>query len=205
MRSAKGSFLRNQQGMLFGLDARLALGIFAVLSLVAGYVAWGRIETAREGRLYKELNDIAYALTQYQTDLGTFFVLTLDKDIDGTDSHEDIEALWDIAKIKPGFQSSWHGPYLPRHSRFLPGYGPLSVLYATGDRKNTCTTDSDCYVWLVLEQVPAAQWDAFNRAVDEGGGSYHEPLNAEIAVRRVQADAMTDPRMLFYRTVARAR
>jgi type II secretory pathway pseudopilin PulG len=193
----------SQRGALFGMDARLALAIFTLLGLVVGYLAFGRIATARQAALLSQLQSISEALAAYQTDMGTFYLFTLDKDANDTDSTGDIAALWDNSHLKPGFKPHWNGPYLHRASRKMPPYGVLTLFYATGDRKDYCSTTSDCYVWLSLSSVPAETWKEINRITDEGGGNYQEPAGEDIARGLVQSDADTDPRALYYRTVAR--
>ncbi len=140
------------------------------------------------------------ALRGYQTDMGTFFLFTLDRDENDTGA-SDLEALWDKQHIKRGFQEHWNGPYIHRDTRKHRDYGMFSTIYAQGDRKDLCTTDSDCFVWLTLSNVPADVWNDINRMVDEGGGAYHE--DDPIAQGRVHADGVGENRILFYRSVAR--
>lgn len=195
--------LNPQSGALFGLDARLAIGVFALLAVIAGYVAFGRVNTARDTALLADLQAFEQAIGEYQTDMGTFYLFTLNKQADDSGGAHDLEALWDIDKVLPGFQPHWHGPYLHRESRKHRQFGRFSVFYAQGDRINYCSTDSDCFVWLTLSDVPADKWATVNRLIDEGGGAYHEKPGEEGKVGRVQSDGETDPRMLIYRTVGR--
>ncbi|RYG58082.1 MAG: hypothetical protein EON60_13795, partial [Alphaproteobacteria bacterium] len=80
---------------MFGLDARLAMMIFAIMATVAGYVAYGRIGMARNAALIGEIEAMTDALQAYQVDMGTFYLFTLDKPVDDETSLEDITALWD--------------------------------------------------------------------------------------------------------------
>ncbi|MCP5404882.1 MAG: hypothetical protein H6922_01470 [Pseudomonadaceae bacterium] len=191
-----------QSGALFGLDARLALAIFAILTVMAGYVAYGRIGLAKTAALVSELQSINQALAAYQTDMGTFYLFTLDKAPDDTGA-TDLEALWDKSKLLPGFQHLWNGPYLHRETRQHPYFGRFTIFYGQSDRQTTCTIDSDCYVWLALTKVPANVWDDINKALDEDGGKQPEPADARTTSGLIQADAATDPRTLIYRTVSR--
>lgn len=195
--------IHSQRGAMFGLDARLALGIFALLAMVAGSVAYWRIGAAQQARLFAELETIHQALQGYQADMGTFFVFTLNKDEADADNTDDITALWDITKVKSGFQNNWRGPYVQRHSRTIPGYGPVTVLYATEDRKGFCETDTTCYVWLVVPNVKAEEWQQLNKIVDEGGGTAPEPRGQDVSMGRLQADAPNAIRQLYFRTISR--
>lgn len=191
----------SQSGAMFGLDARLAMMIFAILAMVAGFVAFGRIATAKQAALISEIDGITDALRSYQVDMGTFYLFTLDKPVDDSSSLEDITALWNPKMVKQGFRTSWHGPYTTFETRRHRTYGSWSIFYAQGDRKNYCTTDSDCYVWLSLSSVPAKVWDQINAYYDEASGSIKE--NEAISAGRIQADTMADPRTLLVRTIER--
>ena len=197
---------RGQCGALFGLDARIALMIFGILALVTGYVAFGRIEIARQAALVGELQAFDMAFLQYQKDMGTFYMFTLDKAADDNDSSEDLTALWDKTKVKSGFQARWNGPYLSRETRKSKEYGLFSLFYAQADRLNYCAVESECAIWLSLANVPAKRWEEVNRIIDEGGGKYPEgEAGDEITKGRVQADGASDPRMLFFRIDGRAK
>ncbi|TKW61573.1 MAG: hypothetical protein DI628_02815 [Blastochloris viridis] len=193
----------SQRGAMFGLDARLAMVVFAVMATVAGFVAYGRIGIAKNAALIREIESYEYALNQYQTDMGTFYLFTLDKPVDDTSSLEDLTALWNKSMVKPGFQQHWHGPYLNIESRRHRTYGNWSLFYADDNRGNYCSTDSRCFVWLSLGRVPAKIWDEINSYYDERGGSEKE-MNP-MANGKIQADGATDPRTLIIRTVERPR
>jgi len=196
-------YLGTQGGAMFGLDARLAMMIFAIMATVAGYVAFGRIGMAKTAALAGEVEAMTQAMQQYQTDMGTFYLFTLDKPVDDDSSLEDITALWNPKMVKEGFRNRWHGPYVTFESRKHRIYGNWSIFYAQGDRKNYCTTDSDCFIWLSLSGVPKKTWDEVNAYYDEAGGSLKEGKGEDIAGGRVQADAPTDPRTLIVKTIER--
>ncbi len=193
----------SQRGALFGLDARIALGIFAVMAVIATVVAYGRITTAKQVALVAELTAIDNALLNYQTDMGTFFLFTLNKEPDDTSSLDDITALWNPEMVKEGFRKNWNGPYLMRETRRSREFGNYSFFYAQPDRKNYCTTTSACHVWVSLTGVPAEMWDKVNTIFDEAGGKQREEKGETLSTGRVQADAATSPRALFFRGIAR--
>lgn len=187
---------------MFGLDARIALGVFGLLSLITGYLAFGRIQTAKDTKLLHEIQSIEQALKGYQADMGTFYLFTLNKN-DNEDGLKDLEALWDKDRVLSGFQKHWNGPYLHMTTRKHREFGSFSLLYAQGDRKNLCTTDSDCYIWLALTDVPDSMWREMNRMIDEAQGKQPERGAAAVSEGRLQADEQSDVRTLFYRTIAR--
>lgn len=192
-----------QSGAMFGLDARIAMMVFSILAVVAGYVAFGRIGMARTAALVGEVEAITQALANYQGDMGTFYLFTLNKPDDDSSSLEDITALWNPEMVKQGFRPRWNGPYVTFESRKHRTFGNWSVFYAQSDRKNYCTTDSDCFIWLSLSKVPAKAWMEVNRYMDEAGGSVREVPSERISTGRIQADGNTDPRTLLVRTIER--
>lgn len=203
MLPAKSGILLNQNGAMFGLDARIAMAIFSALIVVVGYVGFGRIQTARQAALVADVDAIENALTNYQADLGTFYMFTLEKSYDTGDTTEDITALWDKSKVKQGFQGRWNGPYLHRTSRARPPYGLFSVSYATEDRDTECTSQTKCYVWLSLTKVPAEVWGAVDNYYDDTGSQTPETETARIRTGKVQADTEGQTRTLYVRTVSR--
>lgn len=194
-------FLRNQSGAMFGLDARIALGIFAILAVVASVVAYGRIASAKQAVLLSDLQAIEDAMQAYQADMGTFYLFTIRSE-EGAEGIHDLEALWDKERVLPGFQPHWNGPYLHRNSRQYQQFGRFTLLYAQKDRKSYCSTDSECFIWLALPKVPAKTWEEVNATYDETRDK-KETTGEDISNGRVQADALTDPRMLLIRTISR--
>ena len=191
--------LNNQRGALFGLDARVAMVIFAALSVVAGYTAFGKINRAKDARLLKELYAIENALDSYQTDMGTFFIFTLDED---DDTKEDLSVLWDKTRIKQGFKRHWNGPYLNVGSTQSQLFGKWSLTYGQEEYDQYCSTSSRCFVWLNLTGVPKETWKKVNTFVDEANGK--EPEGGDkIRLGRIQASHELDPLTLYYRTIER--
>lgn len=185
-----------QRGALFGLDARLALVVFGVVVLIAGYTAFGRLTTAKETALIGELQGLEQALTHYQADMGTFFPFTLNKGVDDPESAEDLAALWDQSRLLPGFQARWNGPYVARETLKSRTYGSYGLFYAQANRE-PCTEAIDCKLWLSLSRVPAAEWASVNQLLDEGGGKYPEKAEETTTAGRVQADGTGAERTLL--------
>ncbi|MCA3243707.1 MAG: hypothetical protein INF43_00175 [Alphaproteobacteria bacterium] len=185
-----------QRGALFGLDARLALVVFGVVVLIAGYTAFGRLVSAKQVALVGELQGLEQALAHYQADLGTFFPFTLNKGIDDPESAEDLAALWDVSRVAPGFQARWNGPYVARETLQSRQYGRYGLFYAQANRE-PCTETTDCLLWLTLSRVPAAEWAEVNRLLDEAGGKYPEKADEVTLQGRVQADGTGAERTLL--------
>lgn len=193
----------SQSGILFGLDARIALTIFAALAAVVGYVSFGRIDIARESALIAELEAFENATNAYSGDMNTFMLFTLAGATPEETDPASIEVLWKPEGIKPGFVKNWHGPYLHRESRKQNTYGTYGLAFATVNRKTTCTEEDGCAAWLSLSNVPAKVWEKVNSYYDEANGSAKEPDGQKTALGRIQADGTGPTRTLYFRLTSR--
>ena len=185
---------------MFGLDARLAMIVFTALAVVAGYYGYGRVETAKQARLIRELDAKAAALQNLQTDLRTFLPFALTT----ADGEQDITALWDKSILKPQFQSLWNGPYVLDETEHHKHFGRWWLRYGQDDAElSPCTLSSRCFVWLHLSGVPQFMWEKVNNIRDEASGATPEPAGQTISLGRVRATSEEDPRTLIYRTIER--
>ncbi len=198
--------LINQRGALFGFDARMALMIFGVMSLVVGFYSIGRIKIAKNAALIKELETLDSALQHYQSDMGVFFLFTYNtEEEENTQTHKSLNVLWDKSKLREGFKPLWNGPYTHRNTRHHRTFGSFSVSFAQANLEDICTTTSDCYAWITLTKVPVKVWQEVNSYVDEAGGDQREPIHKAEKSGRVHAQTVDgeDTRTLFYRSVKR--
>lgn len=188
---------QSQRGAMFGLDARIALAIFAAISLVGGYFGLGKITTANNAAFLKELRAYENAIMQIQTDLGVFYQFA----IDGSDGIKDFNAIETATgNILARYQPRWNGPYIDGIRRDHPVYGAYTVAYRQADYTTACNISNDCFVWLVIDGVPASVFAFVNRYVDEDSGL--DPEGTPISEGRVRSGGTTDPRELRYRTNA---
>lgn len=189
--------LKRQRGAMFGLDARVALSIFAVISILGGYIGFSKLSTARDAAFLKELYAYEDAIMQIQTDVGVFYQFA----IDGSDGVKDFEAIETATgNILARYQPRWNGPYIDGIRRDHPTYGAYTVEYQQANYTSACDIDNDCFVWLVIDGIPASLFNFLNQNIDEDGGL--DPEGTPITEGRVQADGTGDPRELRYRTNA---
>ncbi len=193
-----------QRGAMFGIDARLALGVFGMLVVIAGYVAFGRIDTAKQAALLGEVQAFDLATMHFQADMGTFYPFTLNRAADDTNTADDLAALWDIGRVLPGFQQRWNGPYLARETTDSRTFGRYGLFYAPLARTEECTAATGCFVWLSLTDVPPAEWAKVNAFYDEGGGKYPEKAEEARSIGRVQAEPTSTGLTLLLRLQAEA-
>ncbi len=148
MKRLKTAF-NHQQGAIFGLDARIALAIFGVLSVVGGYTATSMFREAQITQLTTELSNLKKAYQEFHLSTGEHTKRFMDL----------IKNDYDII--------GWSGPYtdlLSDKSRIYEGY--YSFVEGRQDVAGVppveCT-GGICSIWLKLTGVN----DTIAKQVDE--------------------------------------
>lgn len=160
--------LRNQRGAMFGLDARIALGIFGGLSVIAGAAVFGTISETNRTALVTEMDNIAKGYINHVFDTGVQVrsVATM------TTANADASFNYLITNV--GSTLNWNGPYVTASSNDHPRYGNYGVLRgridATGVPDGTCATGI-CGAWLRISTVPDEVIDAVDLAIDGGASA----------------------------------
>jgi hypothetical protein len=134
------SLLRNQSGAMFGLDARIALAIFGILSVVAGVAAINVFSQAGTTAQITEFSNIKKAYTEFQL---------------GTGEHT--LRFEDLLNNDSGYQG-WSGPYMSDMlSAKSRTYGVYSFAEGRQDVPGVppveCTGGGICATWLKLTKV----------------------------------------------------
>ncbi len=132
--------LTSQSGAMFGLDARIALAIFGILSVVAGVSAINVFSQAGTTAMVTEFTNIKKAYTEFHL---------------GTGEHT--TRFMDLIDNDTGF-SGWGGPYLDGmltdKSR---QYGTYSFVEGRQDVAGVppveCSGGGICATWLKLTKV----------------------------------------------------
>lgn len=144
---AKSHFL-SQSGAMFGLDARIALGIFGVLSVVAGVTAINVMGSAGVTALVTEMKNLQKAYQEFHLATGDHTLRFMDL----IDNQSEI--------------SGWNGPYIDLLSDKSRTYGSYSFVEGRQDVNGVppveCSGGGICSVWLKLTKVKdsvAAQAD----------------------------------------------
>lgn len=193
--------IHKQAGLLFGLDARIALGIFAALALVVGYIGFGRVQGARDAVLVKELLTLEEALANLQADLGVFLPFALATGPDGSlDNPRQLAVLWDATLLKPSMQQLWHGPYVHRRSLQVPPYGSLGLIYAAEAPGTQCSADTKCTIWLTLAKVPPKQQTMLEETLDKSGSKTATVESNPETTGRVRSEGVGEAKTLYYQT-----
>lgn len=132
--------LRNQRGAIFGLDARIALAIFGVLSIVAGVSSLSVLSTASVTALISELSNMKKAYQEFHLSTG-----------------EHTTRFMDLIDNNSGV-IGWSGPYVDLLSANNRTYGVYSFTEGRQDVNGVppveCTDGGGiCAIWLKLTAV----------------------------------------------------
>lgn len=193
------NFIKNQKGAIFGIDARIAIAIFALLSVTAGYFALGRLEQVRSGAVLSELKNIDFALQQFQTDMGVFYGQTISE----SDGIGDYKALFDKEHLNTNFQRLWNGPYIDEETHIHSILGHYYIAYYRDDM-SPCEARGECFAFIAVTETPLETWEYINTYSDESLGSEPEKestkhLTGKVRSLNISGDKVT----LLYKSVAK--
>lgn len=163
--------VKDNKGAMFGLDARLALAIFAGLSAVTTYSIINVIGDTNKATLASDMKAVAIA---YEN-----MILAT-----GTDTSQFSDLYENTNNI-----FGWAGPYIeldsPRHNK----YGAFSLMYGdNGESQSTgepspCKRSKPCSVWASLDGIPTDVAYAVDELVDGKPSDY---MNGRVRIRQGQ-------------------
>ena len=189
------SALNRQSGALFGLDARIAMAVFAVLTLVGGYTVVNNMDSSRAKSLSHELGEVGRAVEGIHNDLKTDIFKALDEPTD----KNAFAALFDnmVVTERGNLRSKWLGPYISFTSTTHARYGEMAIQKHASNHTKDCNPDELCYLWLVYSNVKPNIITEVNEIMD--GEKESNPDQSG----RIQWTADRNAGILFYR-VAKA-
>ena len=185
------SAVLSQKGAMFGLDARIAMAIFAIMSVAAGAALTLKVSDISSGALTDELNQYAKAVegmhNDIQQDIHTALIATgtADADVDAVISLYNSDVLTNSAR--------WIGPYTKNFQTKHIRFGEMRLTKKLEDHGADCTPSAMCYLWWVIEDVPIEIAAKVNQSFD--GGDEASPFEQG----RLQADEGEFSVTLFYR------
>lgn len=148
----KNTLILSQRGAMFGLDARIALAIFGMLSVVAGVTAINVLGGASVTALVTEFNNVKKAYQEFHLATGDHTVRFKD--------------LIDNESGVPG----WAGPYIDLTSDRSRQHGTYSLMEGRQDVPGVppveCTGGGICSVWLKLTRVKDSLAADADKSVD---------------------------------------
>lgn len=152
----------SQSGALFGLDARIALAIFSLISVVAGATMVLSLDTIRAKSLAAELADTGRAVEAFHADIKDDIYQVLIT----PSARNAFAALYDNSVISEEFRARWNGPYIKFASNQNPRYG-IMALPKRGEVFNSeCSSESMCYLWLAYNAVKPSIATETNEILD---------------------------------------
>lgn len=146
-------FNRKQRGGIFGLDARVALIIFTVLTLVSGYTGLRAYSQLKAQGFVSELRAISKGMSQMEMDTGQRAKDILATCIMPDCLYDTYRVLFDETLVSSAYLSRWHGPYITPQSIPHPQYGIGYVDYYQSSMPTACTNGSPCYNWITWAGV----------------------------------------------------
>lgn len=160
-----------QKGMLFGLDARIALVIFAVFSLISVVLLKKYLHKIEITAEVVEINELVKAFEQYALDTGVYIPYRkLEEEELTLDNQEDIMSYLTGFSVENLIENKaningWNGPYLQGYSiKDFLGRKVLSKksgfykgLTFANYRFQPCN-GRDCYLWTI-QVYPASEMD----------------------------------------------
>lgn len=157
----------SQRGAMFGLDARIALAIFGLLSVVAGTAAINVLGGAGTTALVTELSNMKKAYQEFHLSTGEHTTRFLDL----VDNTSDI--------------FGWNGPYVDLLSDKSRQYGTYSLVEGRQDVAGVpptlCESGGICSIWLKLSKVK----DGLAQNVDEALDAESTPNSGVLRVEVV--------------------
>lgn len=169
-------FTFNQKGAMFGLDGRVALSIFSILSVIAGAsIFFNRLDSTASV-MHSELKAIHTAIKDIQADLEDDFYASLDT----PNSANAVLALFEDTTVTANKQKDWHGPYLDEFIQPLTriyksqnnvvGITTVSILKQPKqdniDSSVACSGAAPCYYWVRIANLPLKLVSVLNNKVD---------------------------------------
>lgn len=130
--------LLNRRGAMFGLDARITLAIFGLLSAVAGVATYAAVTNARETMQLQTVKSITLAIDAYMHDTKiapvNFDNFLVNPSIAG----------WNGPYLKGNFKNEGGGVWTANGVTFVVGRAST----ADGTTTTDCSDANDCYTTL---------------------------------------------------------
>lgn len=180
---------KQQRGAMFGLDARIALAIFAGLSVITGA---SMVQLMKDNRADKVLflhEKVSSAFDVMQEDLR--MDIYNNALASSSAEFEDMYlALFDESVLTAAAQSRWHGPYMPtKNSNLDDEYGSIRIKPISRESTGTATCSTvqaaakECSYFLILGNtsitLPVSVRTAVNEQID-GAGEANPESNGKV-------------------------
>lgn len=147
-----------QRGAMFGLDARIALAIFALLGVVTTAVIYKAIQQVKVTAIINQANEINTAITTFMLDTGANLTA--------------VSQIVTVGDLKTSTLPGWKGPYTSLDDTTGTGlalFVPVTQTNATVRKwgntgPGTLCVGSPCYYWT---RIPGVTNTSIQTAIDE--------------------------------------
>lgn len=159
--------MQNKKGAMFGLDARIALAIFCIMSITVGLESYKILSDINIEKVLAESSTIGTAVEDYQKTMNKSIFDTLDGAL-SADAKETaaFNALHTNANLQTPYDTKWNGPYLK--SSYVNNTEPyLNTQYRlvrlSENANSVCndTKENPCYVFLKFKDITDKKCDKF--------------------------------------------
>jgi len=173
--------LNIKKGAMFGVDARVALAIFAIISIVVSANVLGILDEVNVRKVVVESRTIGSAVEQYHKDINKSIFDTINTGLTADEKEKAaFKALFRNLNIIAPYNTKWQGPYLKvkyndGKEQDLGKYYRLVRLSNTLSATCNNTKNNPCYVFLKFKDLDSATCEAFKEATEtEGYSKVHE-------------------------------
>lgn len=163
---------KHKKSAMFGLDARIALAIFASLSVIAGAGLYSAIEKSKIIKTINDLNEIGKAYSA--------FILDTRNELPYSSTPPYLKTS-DLV-LNSSNLKNWKGPYvkykagtsafsLAYNELLYPTYASIRLGKFTDETwgnltLGNCVTNKNCYIWAVIVGIPNELAYAIDKYVD---------------------------------------
>tara|TARA_Y100001960_G_C14759257_1_gene873057 strand:+ start:638 stop:1207 length:570 start_codon:yes stop_codon:yes gene_type:complete len=169
-----------KKGAMFGVDARVALAVFAILSIVVIANIYRVLTEINVDKVLAETTVIGTAVDDFHKDMNRSIFDSLNSGLSSDDTQtQSFMALTKSNYVASGYRSKWDGPYLKlnyidANEPFLgTKYRLIRLAKDTGPTCNNTNTNP-CYVFLLFRSMTDELCDAFEEQTSvEGYGKVY--------------------------------
>lgn len=175
----------NKKGAIFGLDGRIAMAVFGILSIFVAASVFSSLNKAVVQKVLAESKQIANAVDDYHKDISRSVFDSLSASVVAQDDIEKaaFTLLVNKTNLNSTFDDRWQGPYLRLSSignleNFLNKEYRLVKLSNTLSTTCNDTNTNPCYVFLKFDDLPENDCTIFT---DEAAKKGHNEITSQAA------------------------
>ena len=168
----QSSQMLTAKGVMFGVDARVTLAIFAIISIVVGANVLGILYDVNVKKIVIESRTIGSAVEQYHKDINKSIFDTINPALVPDAKEKAVfKALFRNENISSPNDTKWGGPYLK--VKYKDGIEPdlgkyYRLVRLSESLSTTCnnTKNNPCYVFLKFKDLDTEICDVFKEATE---------------------------------------